>query len=124
MPPPKNHGTVADHPAAPNSPNHSIQSHKLTNQSPSKKPFDVFDDSRRSSTTSVLISPSRATLPADWYQWPVMLAILPPLLTMYYGGNVEQWSEGFLLVIVGGYLYGLVKGILSCCYVEIRDWNS
>lgn len=50
-------------------------------------------------------------LVADFYQWPVFLAILPPLLSIYYGGKMEEWSEGFMLVIVAFYLYGLIKCI-------------
>lgn len=91
--------------------------------SPLKHRDDDDDAGRRSSVFSSYPADhdaATATLPADWYQWPVMLAILPPLLTMYYGGNVEQWSEGFLLAIVGGYLYGLVKGLRACTAMNSR----
>lgn len=46
---------------------------------------------------------------SDYYQWPVFFAILPPLLSLYYGGKVEEWSEGFMLLVIAFYLYGLVK---------------
>ena len=48
---------------------------------------------------------------ADFYQWPVFFAILPPILTLYYGGKIEEWSEGFMLLVIAFYLYGLIKSI-------------
>lgn len=48
---------------------------------------------------------------SDWLLYlPITLAALPVILSLYYGGRVEQWNEGFLLVIVAFYLYALVKG--------------
>ena len=46
---------------------------------------------------------------ADVYQWPVLFAVLPPLLTLYYGGRIEEWAEGFTLLVIAFYLYGLIK---------------
>ncbi|KAI3642639.1 hypothetical protein MP228_012194 [Amoeboaphelidium protococcarum] len=56
-------------------------------------------------------SPSQVAskIVADYYQWPVFFAVLPPLLTIYYGGKIEEWSEGFMLLIIAFYLYGLIK---------------
>ena len=41
--------------------------------------------------------------------WPVILAILPPFLSLFYGGKVEEWSQWIMLFVVAFYLYGLVK---------------
>lgn len=46
---------------------------------------------------------------ADFYQWPVLLPILPPILSIYYGGKIEEWTEVFTLLVVAGYLYGMIK---------------
>jgi hypothetical protein len=54
-------------------------------------------------------SPTQSLL-SDLYQWPVFFAILPPILSLYYGGKIGEWSEGFMLVVIAFYLYGLIKG--------------
>ena len=54
-------------------------------------------------------SPQRTGV-SDVYQWPVGLALLPPLLSLYYGGSVQAWNEYFMLLVVAFYLYALVKG--------------
>jgi hypothetical protein len=46
----------------------------------------------------------------DFYHWPVLFAILPPVLSIYLGGKVEEWNEGFLLIVIAFYLFALVKG--------------
>ena len=61
-------------------------------------------------------------LVADYWQWPVFFAILPPLLTLYYGGRVEEWSEGFMLLVMAFYLYGLIKRMLV--HVRCLDLTS
>jgi hypothetical protein len=50
--------------------------------------------------------------PNEYYQWPVLFAVLPPLLSLYYGGKVEEWNEAFLLLIIAFYLYAIIKGFI------------
>lgn len=66
-----------------------------------------------SSSTSNTKKPKNSKIVNDVYQWPVFMALIPPFLAFYYGGKVEEWSETFLLIIVGGYLYGLIKRMFT-----------
>lgn len=50
-------------------------------------------------------------LQPDLYQWPVVLAMLPPLLAVYFGKQVDEWTDCLMLVTVALYLYGLVRGL-------------
>lgn len=49
-----------------------------------------------------------------WIQWPVMIAMLPPLMTLVFGGTVQEWTERFMLPVICIYLYGLISGLCAC----------
>jgi hypothetical protein len=63
------------------------------------------------------------SLVQDFYQWPVLLALLPPLLTLWYGGKVDEWSEMFMMIVVAFYLYGLIKSKCVGCPICRADWK-
>lgn len=93
----------------------SADSHEEAGQSSGSGNYSKFASSPRMQWTqfSPLRQKSKKFKPnkivPDYYQWPVFFAVLPPLLALYSGGKMEEWAEGFTLLIVAFYLYGLIK---------------
>ncbi|KAK9722074.1 hypothetical protein K7432_002961 [Basidiobolus ranarum] len=42
------------------------------------------------------------------YSWPIFLVIFPPIISIFYG-DAQTWSDLLLLVLVGFYLYLVIK---------------
>jgi hypothetical protein len=69
------------------------------------------EGSRRESkvqyTTGTINDPSNE-YSASGYTWPIAFALIPPLGAIFYG-SADMWSDILLLLLLGYYLYNIVK---------------